>query len=225
MKNNPGKETSYSWLDQRLDKYDKWIAEGKIPFSSKVIPVNISVETKQWVLPTEQAIEILRNARIFVLVECDCRNYYGRCNNPKDVCFIINDEAEKCLERGEGKKITIEQAKAVLKKANEHGLIHLTLYNPEQFIYGICSCCCCCCHDLQFLKKYKRPDLIAHSDYFSYTDSNVCNNCGTCIEFCVFDSREITNDILISDIDKCYGCGLCVSECPEKAISMELRKK
>ena len=213
-----------SYLDNRLDNYNKWIEEGKIPFSSKVIPINKSIETKQWVLPTEQAIELLRNSRIFALIDCDCRLHYKRCDNPVDVCFVINDEAEKCLKRGEGKRITIEEAKKVLKKANDHGLIHLTIYNPDQYVYGICSCCQCCCHDLQLLIKYNRPDLIAYSDYYADTNLENCNNCGECIDSCIFNAREILITGLKTNKEKCYGCGLCVPKCPENAITMELRK-
>ncbi|UCG27206.1 MAG: 4Fe-4S binding protein [Bacteroidales bacterium] len=224
MKKPNNKSEPDSKLKKRLAKYDLWIKEGKIPFSSKVIPVNASVEAKQWVLPTEQATEILRNARIFTLVDCECRSHYKRCNNPVDVCFMINDEAEKCLKRGEGRKISIEEAKKVLRKANEHGLVHLTIYNPDQHIFGVCSCCECCCHDLQLLKKFNRPGLIARSDYYAYTDLEICNACGDCIEACTFDARKIINNRLRSAIDDCYGCGICVSVCPENAITMELRR-
>ena len=157
------------------------------------------------------------------MVDCECRSRYQRCDNPINVCFVINDAADKYLKRGEGKKISIKEAKEVLRIANSHGLIHLTIYNPDQYIYGICSCCECCCHDLQLLKKYKRSDLIAHSDYYADTDSTICTNCGVCIESCAFSSREIIDDKMNSEIKDCYGCGICISFCPEKAITMELR--
>jgi hypothetical protein len=55
-------------LENRLAKVDGWIKEGKIPISSRVIPVGESLPTQQWVLPTEQAIEILRNSRTFARI-------------------------------------------------------------------------------------------------------------------------------------------------------------
>jgi Pyruvate/2-oxoacid:ferredoxin oxidoreductase delta subunit len=211
-------------IEERLARYDNWIKDGKIPFSSKVIPINKSVESKQWILPTAQAIEILRNSRIFVLIDCDCRTLFKRCNNPVDVCFVINDAADRYIEKGEGLQITIDEAKAVLEKANEYGLVHLAIYNPEQYIYALCSCCACCCHDLQILKKYQRNDFIAHSDYIAVTDFDKCTGCGICVNRCVFDARAVQDNKLLVENEHCYGCGLCVTTCPEKAIAMELIK-
>jgi len=211
-----------NWIEERLEIYDKWIKDGKIPFSSKVIPINKSFESRQWILPTAQAIEILRNSRVFLLVDCDCRTLFKRCDNPINVCFVVNDAADRYIERGEGRQVTIDEAKAVLEKANEYGLVHLTIYNPEQYIYALCSCCTCCCHDLQILKKYQRKDFIAHSDYIAITDIEKCNDCGICIDRCVFDARSLKDNKLVIETGHCYGCGLCVTKCPEQAITMEL---
>lgn len=76
------------FLAKRLAKVDLWLEEGRIPTSSKVIPIHESLKTQQWVLPTEKGVEILRNSKSFVLTECLCRSHYKRCNNPLDVCFI-----------------------------------------------------------------------------------------------------------------------------------------
>lgn len=213
------------WIEERLEEYDGWLQDGKIPFSSKVIPINKAFEPKQWILPTAQAIEILRNSRVFLLIDCDCRTLFKRCDNPVNVCFVVNNAADRYIEKGEGRQISIDEAKVVLEKANEYGLVHLTIYNPEQYIYALCSCCVCCCHELQILKKYHRRDFIAHSDYISVTDFNKCNDCGICVNRCVFNARAIQNEKLVIEKDHCYGCGLCVTKCPEKAISMELFKK
>ncbi|SMC63029.1 hypothetical protein SAMN02746065_10629 [Desulfocicer vacuolatum DSM 3385] len=47
------------FLEKRIVNYDKWLSKGQISASSKVIPVSESLNAKQWVLPTEQVIEIL----------------------------------------------------------------------------------------------------------------------------------------------------------------------
>jgi hypothetical protein len=110
MKRSKEKETKDLFLEERLDRVDGWIQEGKIPFSSRVIPINESLSTQQWVLPTEQVIEILRNARSFALTKCECRERYQRCDNPLAVCFIINDEADKYVAEKEALHIPIEKA-------------------------------------------------------------------------------------------------------------------
>ena len=40
------------FLDKRLAKVDLWLEEGRIPTSSKVIPIHESLKTQPWVLPT-----------------------------------------------------------------------------------------------------------------------------------------------------------------------------
>jgi Pyruvate/2-oxoacid:ferredoxin oxidoreductase delta subunit len=212
-------------LEERLARYDGWIQEGKIPTSSKVIPVHESLSVQQWVVPTEQVLEFLRNARVYALIECVCRSQYQRCDNPLEVCFVINDVADQYLAEGNGRRVSLEEAEERLQNANERGLVHLTIYNPDQHVFAVCSCCSCCCHDLQFLKLYGRGDLIAHSEYVAQTDSNACVHCGECVNRCVFEARVFEDGQLRYDIDACYGCGLCVTVCPEDATVMRRRER
>jgi hypothetical protein len=107
------------FLEKRLARYDRWVREKKIPFSSKVIPVRESLATKQWVIPTEQVIEMLRNARSFVVTDCDCRSHYQRCDNPVEVCFLINDAADELAAKGLGRHISLKDASARLRQADE----------------------------------------------------------------------------------------------------------
>jgi ferredoxin len=213
-----------TFLNERLVRVDRWLREGRIPTSSKVIPVGESLSSRQWVLPTEQAIEILRNARSFALTECECRTHFERCDNPLDVCLVINDAADRYVKEKKARYVSIDEAEDVLQQANDRGLVHLTIYNPDQHVYAVCSCCPCCCHDLQFLRKFNRRDLIAHSDYIAQTDTEMCSHCGTCIERCVFEARRRDVDKMIYAAAECFGCGLCVTHCPSNAIVMELRK-
>lgn len=212
------------YLEERLAKFDRWIKEGKIPSSSKVIPLAESVSGLQWVLPTQQVFEILRNMRTFALANCMCRERYKRCDNPLEICIFTNDTADQQVAEGKARYITLEEAKEKLKLAHEHGLVHLTFYSPNQYIYALCSCCECCCHDLQFMKKYQRPDLIAHADYIAEVDASACVQCGICVERCVFDAQEKKGDAIVFHREKCYGCGVCVTTCPAGAIQMKLRK-
>jgi NAD-dependent dihydropyrimidine dehydrogenase PreA subunit len=209
-------------LEKRMHMFDGWVREGKIPSSSKVIPVQQALESLQWVLPTQQVLEILRNSRSFALAKCLCRTKHKRCDNPLEVCFYTNDVADKMVEHGSARRVDLEGAVEALRQANEHGLVHLTIYNPEQHVYALCSCCECCCHDIEFMKKLGRPDLVAHADYVAVVDTDACRQCGACAERCVFGARSGEPGAVAIHQDKCYGCGLCVSICESNAIRMEL---
>jgi len=224
MRKKNTKKPKDAFLDDRIASYDEWLRKDLIEVSSKVVPVHESLKAEQWVLPTEQAVEILRESTSFALTECLCRSHYQRCKNPLDVCLMLNDAADKYVQEGRAKHISIEEAKAVLSQANARGLVHLTLYEPDHKIYALCSCCSCCCHDLQLLKSYGRKDLVARSEYIAWTDPAKCTDCGQCIERCVFEARIWDGDRLKCSRDKCYGCGLCVTSCPADAIVLERKQ-
>jgi Pyruvate/2-oxoacid:ferredoxin oxidoreductase delta subunit len=210
-------------LEKRMRMFDGWVKEGKIPCSSKVIPVQESLAFLQWVLPMQQVLEILRNSRSFALANCDCRTKHKRCDNPLETCFYTNDVADKKVEQGEARHVSLQEAAEALRLANEHGLVHLTIYNPEQHVYALCSCCECCCHDIAFMKQLGRPDLVAHADYIAVVDRDACEQCGACTQRCVFGAQSGESGAVVFHQDKCHGCGLCVSTCASNAIRMALR--
>lgn len=209
------------FLEKYLDKYDKWLSAGEISYASKVVPVRESLETKQWVMPKEQALEILRSAETVALNECVCRSHYKRCDHPLDVCFLIDELAVKRVEKQTARYIDLEEAEEVLRKANKRGLVHLTFYMPGNKIYAFCSCCDCCCHDLQLLRLYDRKDLIARSDYMAVSDMEICTDCGECIDRCLFGARRWQEEKMHYYPELCYGCGLCVNVCPVEATELK----
>jgi len=211
------------FLNERLTKYDQWLAEGKISFSSKVIPISRSLETCQYVLPTEQVSELLRKAKSIALAECNCRKHYQRCDNPLEVCFYLNEFADRFVTLNQARYVEIDEALDILEIANEKGLVYLSLYMPDHEIYALCSCCTCCCHDLQIVRLYNRKDLMVRSDYVAVTNFDSCSHCGNCIDRCIFEARYWENDKMRFDAELCYGCGLCVTTCPEEAITMRLK--
>jgi ferredoxin len=220
------KKEKYSdpFLEKRLTKYDEWLNKGQISFSSKVIPITESLNTKQWVLPTEQAMEILRHAKSVAVQNCECRSHYKRCDNPLEVCFLLNDVGDKFVSRGNAHRVLLPEAAEILRKANENGLVHLSLYMPDHEIYALCSCCSCCCHDLQIIKQFERKDLMVRSEYVADTDFLACIHCGECIQRCIFGARLYQDEQLVYNPEVCVGCGLCVTICPVEAATMVVRE-
>lgn len=212
------------FLEERLARYDKWLGADEISYASKVVPVRESIRAKQWVMPREQAFEILHAAKTIALTDCECRSHYKRCDNPLEVCFLMDDVAVKKVEKGKARFVSLEEAEVVLRVANQKGLVHLSFYMPGNKIYAFCSCCYCCCHDLQLLRLYGRIDLIAHSEYVAVTDIEACMDCGECIDRCSFGARTWEKEKMQYNAEACYGCGLCITTCPEEIIALKKRK-
>ena len=140
-----------------------------------------------------------------------------------EVCFLLDDAADQAVGDRTAHYVSLEEAVCVLRQANERGLVHLTIYEPEHTVYAVCSCCSCCCHDLQFLRIYGRSDVIARSEYVAQTDVQTCTQCGVCVQRCVFGARLWQDGRLSYDAGACYGCGLCVTVCPVGATVLRPR--
>lgn len=216
-------KTDDPFLEKYVAKYDEWLGKRRISFSSKVIPISESLSTKQWVLPTEQAIEILRTAKSLALQDCACRTHYKRCDKPVEVCLLLNEAGDRMASKGQARHISLTEATDILKHANESGLVHLTMYMPDHQVFALCSCCSCCCHDLQLVRLCDRKDLLVESEYVAVTDPDLCTDCGECTERCMFDARKFRDGKMEYHAEACVGCGLCVTKCPVEATSMEPR--
>lgn len=216
-------EYNDSFLEKRLSRYDDWLGKGQISCSSKVVPVNESLDARQWVLPSEQALEILRIAKSVAVQHCECRSHYKRCDHPLEVCFLLNEVGDQFVSKGKARHVSLSEAAEILKKANESGLVHLSLYMPDHEIYALCSCCPCCCHDLQIIKQFRRKDLMVRSEYVAFSDHEACIHCGQCVERCFFGARDYNDEQMVYNPQSCVGCGLCVTICPATATTMVLR--
>ncbi|MCP3873272.1 MAG: 4Fe-4S dicluster domain-containing protein [Desulfobacteraceae bacterium] len=207
-----------TYLKGFINKYDKWIEQDLISYSSKVIPITESIENVKHIIPSQQATQVLKEAKLITLAKCICRQKYKNCNKPLEVCFVLNKTGEKWIEKGLSKKVEFNEAKTVLTQANQSGLVHLTLYQPDHEVFALCSCCSCCCHDLQLVMTYGKEYILTKSDYIAYDDPQKCIHCGECADRCEFNARTYKNIQMMYDPNSCYGCGLCITTCPETAI-------
>jgi Pyruvate/2-oxoacid:ferredoxin oxidoreductase delta subunit len=210
-------------LQKILEKHSAWKREGKIAFAGRILPVQEAFRLEQWILPTQQALQILKDAHTFALADCTCRLHYRRCSHPIETCLLMGELATAWVDAGKARCISIDMAREVLLLANIHGLVHQAAYQPQHSLWAVCSCCSCCCYRLQMLKFYNRIDLVVRSSYYAIVDEQCCTNCGQCIPRCNFGGQVLTNGRLEFHKDKCYGCGLCVTACPEHAIRLEQR--
>ncbi len=127
--------------------------------------------------------------------------------------FSINSPIHRAISK--------EEAYAVLNKAEEAGLVHLT-WNVESGHYFICNCCGCCCHVLTSINDLgiNASDVI-NSNYYAEIDPDECIVCNTCVdERCQVGAIEEGDDANHIIREKCIGCGLCVTTCPTESIKL-----
>lgn len=200
----------------------------ELPYS-RVIPVGRVVESRQEILPYEQAAEVVRAAGYRALTNCYCRQEaellgHG-CGHPKDVCLLFGPFARYVVQKGWAREVDEAEALEVLDRAEEAGLVHVT-DNVAQGANFMCNCCGCCCLFLKTLTQLKSPGAVAPAGFVAEVDRAECTACGACAEACQVDAiRQQGDEPAVVDPDMCLGCGLCQGACHFGAMSMERRDK
>jgi Pyruvate/2-oxoacid:ferredoxin oxidoreductase delta subunit len=190
--------------------------------SAITLPVNIEIEADHRVFDLSEVEAILRDSADIFLNDCGCRSIHKNCNKPLDTCLAINVDFDYS-EKEEGKnsrRVTIEEAVAVLRRSHDAGLVHMAyIMKGDKKPFLICSCCTCCCHTLGSLLRKGVHTQILTSKLIAIDDGE-CIDCGRCIDRCIFGARSIENGVKRYNKDGCFGCGLCVSSCPVDAITL-----
>ncbi len=188
----------------------------------RTIPINESIDPRLEVLPYENVYALVEAHDKFAVAPCICRSRakkLGRgCDAPIDTCLIFGDFADYYVRTGRGRRITKEEVKQLLAKANEANLV----LNPtnSMLISAICCCCGCCCGILRGLKYEKKPSEAVASSFIAEYDKSKCIGCLKCVDRCQMDAMTLDANSVRSNKDRCIGCGLCVSTCPTGALSL-----
>ena len=188
------------------------------------IPVNVSFSGKQKILEMNELASILSSAELIAKMECDCRQRMGNCIEPMDGCLSLDDEARDAIDKGEGTRISVGEALAVMERTHDAGLVHMA-YTDEGKDKAdiICSCCSCCCHSLSAALRFGYSDHVFSSKMIASQNHDRCIGCGTCVDRCQFGARELVGGELEFHENRCFGCGLCLKTCSENAITMVKR--
>ncbi|MGD8761891.1 MAG: 4Fe-4S binding protein [Desulfobacteraceae bacterium] len=210
--------------------YEKFFEEGIVPLNKtknvsgfRVIPIEKEIQDNTEIQPYEKVSEIIDSQTRFAVADCICRKearMMGEgCDKLLESCMMFGFAADYYIENGLGREISKEEAKEILLKTEESGLVHFSSNHAADKIF-MCNCCGCCCKALAAITKYDNPGLIAKSNYYASVDADTCDGCETCTDRCQVDAIQIEDDLAVISMAKCIGCGLCVSTCPTEAISM-----
>jgi electron transport complex protein RnfB len=191
----------------------------------RVIPVGQSLNAEMRVTPYEAAEEIIKQQSKIVVAPCICRREHEimghGCGKPKEVCLTFGSGAFFYEQNGLGRPISQEEALAILKTAEEAGLV-LQPSNSQKPI-NICMCCGCCCQILKNMRAMDKPALSVHTNYYAEVIAENCTACETCLDRCQMDAITVADSATV-DLDRCIGCGLCVPTCPSDALVLKQKE-
>ena len=141
------------------------------PQLMQVVPIEKEIPGQQVALSHEQVSSIIETSQSFMVADCICKKEKHLldkgCEKPIEVCMGfapipgVFDNSERY------KSLTKEEAYALLNKAEEAGLVHLT-WNVESGHFFICNCCGCCCGVLRSINELGiDASKVINSYYFA----------------------------------------------------------
>ena len=197
----------------------------------RIIPLDKTVEVpEEFILPSQSVEDIIDKFDEIAVGHCFCRQRRKVLGEPCATdapvinCFTFGKSARHTAAQGFTRMITKEEAREIMKEAEEAGLVHKAFHpgskvsRPET---SICNCCKDCCDTLHLWRDGAFP-LINSTYYLSVIDPDICSGCGVCVERCPTDAIELNdNGTAERDENSCFGCGICARFCPEEAISLK----
>ncbi len=183
------------------------------------------------ILLLHEVEEMIDSATDIIVQPCDCRRLGQNCSRPVETCVWLDEGARAALDRGFGRRLTKEEAKALVRRADQKGLMHTADSEwRTRGLHAICNCCADDCYPFRAALELGSKGVWPRSRYIASYNRDLCRLCGACVKRCHFqafyhtDEKIEVNGKLRLDVrfdpDKCWGCGLCANTCTEKAIIM-----
>ena len=183
-------------------------------------------------VPIEECEQILDMATSVVRLPCPCRYYAGA--KDEGYCLAITtkpidallEQAFASYDTGPDvskfQRLTKAEAVALLRRAEDEGLMHSVWTFVTPFIGAICNCDVeSGCMAMNLTVTHKTP-IMFKGEYIATVDAEECAGCTVCVERCPFGAIAIDHATRRAVVDReaCYGCGTCRSGCAFDAITL-----
>ena len=162
----------------------------------RVVPIETAIPSDSQCTPYEQISYYLDKYDTYSVSDCSCRKSrrvlgQGCGHLEHDMCIQLGTGAEYYIKTGRARQVTREEVEAILKKAEENGLMH-QMPNIEGLgeSAAICNCCSCSCFAMRVATMFNAPDAI-RSNYVSQVDKDKCVACGQCVENCPTNALKL----------------------------------
>jgi len=131
-------------------------------------------------------VKIIQGAKKIAVVDCACRRTMMNCDHPLDVCLHFDQRAEFAISRPSGKKLSVDEALAVLDYAEEKGLLP-SVDNVTSPFGAICFCCASGCVVINSAMRYGTlTKQLAKSRFQAEINDSACTGCQICVKRCQF---------------------------------------
>jgi len=203
------------------------ISKPKFP-TNRVITVDRTIAAGNQVHTYDQVQTFIDKHDQIAVSTCYCRHAAALRGEdthgmPNDVCMQFGIGAQFAVERLNARKITKAEAREVLDRAEEAGLIHMSM-NKADDVEFICNCDRWHCVTVTHALAKPKPGLAFSSGFEPRFDTEACVACETCIERCPAEALEMgPEEVPLVDLDRCFGCAVCATGCPSEAITMQTR--
>ncbi|MDA8141017.1 MAG: 4Fe-4S binding protein [Desulfobacteraceae bacterium] len=204
------------------------VVENKPTGQRITIKVNKTMEAPlERIVPTQEVDALIDKFDEIAVGHCFCRHHKDLFGTPcrqtaeRENCFTFGKSARYTSEQGFARMVSKEEARVILKKAEEEGLVHKA-YHPNFDILkdetSVCNCCRCCCGNA--VENMVAP-IINATNFLAVIDAERCTGCGTCVEKCHTGAAFLNDAGKAERIEaQCIGCGVCAYFCPENAVSL-----
>ena len=227
-----GRETEREkTIAQLIHTYKKAYSEARgfekiaYPFT-RVIPVARTIKAGNTIHTYDQVMTYINKYDSIGVGACYCRQaarlrgeeLHGM---PVGVCMWFGDIAENLTERLGGRTVSKEEAREIVTRCEEAGLIHMSRNTTDEIDF-MCNCDRWHCEVVGQVLKQPKPGLVFNSGFEPSFDGARCVACRTCIERCPPGALTMGDaNVPVVNTDRCFGCGVCATGCPEGAIAME----